>query len=72
MSDIDFRPHSNVYPEYLRLRSVIGRTGLSRATIYRLMSKQKFPRQIRLAERAVGWRCADIDRWSAGISAPPP
>ena len=51
--------------EFLRMPSVLRRTGLGRSTIYRLMSEHKFPSPVRLAGRAVGWRRADLDRWSA-------
>ena len=51
--------------EFLRLSSVVRRTGLARSTIYRLIAERKFPPQVRLAGRAVAWRCADLDRWSA-------
>jgi prophage regulatory protein len=71
MSNTAIRPLSSAYPEFLRLRSVIRRTQLSRATIYRLIRKREFPRQVRLGVRAVGWRLADIDAWSATISATP-
>ena len=50
--------------EFLRLPSVIRRTGLARSTIYRLMAERKFPSQVKLAGRAVGWRQSDLDRWS--------
>ena len=52
-------------PEFLRMRSVLIRTGLGRSTIYRLVSENKFPSPVKLAGRAVGWRRADLDRWSA-------
>ena len=51
--------------EFLRLPAVIRRTGLSRSTVYRLISKQKFPDPVQLTSRSVGWRCVDLDRWSA-------
>ena len=47
----------------LRLPSVIERTGLSRSTIYLMMSKNKFPLPISLGDRAVGWLEEDINRW---------
>ena len=51
--------------EFLRMPSVLRRTGLGRSTIYRLMSEHKFPSPVRLSGRAVGWRRADLDLWSA-------
>ena len=47
----------------LRLPVVIERTGLSRSTIYLMMSKDKFPSPIALGDRAVGWLMDDIDNW---------
>ena len=50
--------------EFLRLPSVLRRTGLARSTIYRLMAERKFPFPVKLSGRAVGWRRSDLDRWS--------
>lgn len=41
--------------------AVIDRTNLSVATIYRLMSKDLFPKQIKMGMRSVGWLESDID-----------
>ena len=48
---------------FLRLKTVIQRTGLSRSTIYRKIGEGTFPRQVRLAERCVGWREAHVEEW---------
>lgn len=50
--------------EFLRMPTVMRLTGLSRTTIYRLVAEHHFPSPVRLGLRAVGWRRADIDRWS--------
>ena len=47
----------------LRLPQVKQITGLSRSTIYLLISKGTFPKQIKLSERAVGWLENDINKW---------
>lgn len=47
----------------LRLPAVLDRTGLSRSTVYLMISKNKFPHAISLGERAVGWLEADINLW---------
>jgi prophage regulatory protein len=47
----------------LRCREVVHRTGLSRATIYRLMSRGEFPEQHRLSRGRVGWSEEEIERW---------
>jgi prophage regulatory protein len=50
--------------EFLRMPSVVRRTGLGRSTIYRLVAERKFPSPVKLAARAVAWRRSDLDRWS--------
>jgi prophage regulatory protein len=47
----------------LRLPDLCKRIGLGRSSIYALMKRGQFPRPIRLSERAVGWRDADIEAW---------
>jgi prophage regulatory protein len=48
---------------------VLTRTGLSRATIYRMIGAGSFPRQVKLGTRGMGWRASDIDRWTADPAA---
>lgn len=52
-------------PSFLRMPMVVRVTGLARSTIYRMISEKKFPAAVRLGERAVAWRRADVERWSA-------
>ena len=47
----------------LRLTKVLDRTGLSRSTLYRKIESRTFPRQVRISERCVGWREADVEGW---------
>ena len=47
----------------LRLPSVLERTGLSRSTVYLMVSKGKFPAPVSLGERAVGWVESQVDNW---------
>jgi prophage regulatory protein len=49
----------------LRRPAVSTRTGLSRSSIYSMMSKDQFPRPIQLGGKAVGWREQDIEDWLA-------
>ena len=51
-------------PMFLRMAAIVRLTGLGRSTIYRLMAESKFPRSVKLADRAVAWRQSDVDRWS--------
>lgn len=47
----------------LRLPEVKDKTGLSRSSIYALMSKGDFPLSVSLGDRAVGWIEAEIRDW---------
>jgi prophage regulatory protein len=49
---------------FLRMWAVTRMTGLGRSTIYRLVAQDKFPSPVRLANRAIAWRRADLERWS--------
>lgn len=53
----------------LRRPDVEKRCGLSRSTIYQLMTEDAFPRPVRLGKRAVGWRESDIASWLDGLSS---
>lgn len=48
---------------YLRRKLVEELTGLSRSTIYDLMSKGQFPRPVKLTGKAVAWPENDITTW---------
>jgi prophage regulatory protein len=49
--------------KFLRLPEVKARTGLSRSTIYALISQNAFPRHVPLGMRCVGWLESEIDAW---------
>lgn len=46
-----------------RLPAVISLVGLSRSSIYRLMGNGAFPVPVKLGQRAVAWRAADVHAW---------
>jgi prophage regulatory protein len=52
-------------PAILRLPEVMRLTGLGRSTIYRRLAARQFPAPVQLLVRAVGWRRADVDHWTA-------
>jgi prophage regulatory protein len=52
-------------PPLLRMPKVVRMTGLGRSTIYRMIAVNEFPHPVRVGKRAVAWRSADLDRWSA-------
>jgi prophage regulatory protein len=47
----------------IKVREVLIRTGLCRATIYIKMADGTFPKNIKLGERSMGWLESDIDNW---------
>jgi prophage regulatory protein len=47
----------------LRLPAVKSRTGLSRSTIYLLISRDEFPKSVSLGDRAIGFVESEIDEW---------
>jgi prophage regulatory protein len=47
----------------LRMPQVIEMTGVSRAHVYALISRDEFPRPIRIGKRAVGWIETDVEAW---------
>ena len=54
---------SLVQERFMRLPEVIRISGLSRATIYELMSKDAFPKKVQLGGRNVAWPESEINEW---------
>ena len=50
---------------FLRIGDVVRATGLPQSTIYEMVSKGTFPKQVRLSPRAVGWVAAEILDWQS-------
>lgn len=50
----------------LRLPDVKARTGLSRSLIYDFIKNERFPKQVNLGGRAVGWVETEVDDWLDG------
>lgn len=50
---------------FLRLPEVKAEVGLSRATIYRMIAREEFPRHHQLSARCVGWYESQIAAWKA-------
>lgn len=53
----------------VRLPEATEKTGLSRSTIYDLISKGKFPKQIKLSPRTMGFLESELDEWVADRAA---
>lgn len=47
----------------LRLPEVETRTGLARSSIYARIAEGRFPRQISLGGRSIGWIEIEVDNW---------
>lgn len=47
----------------IKLPEVIDLTSLSRSSIYQLISEGKFPKQIHLSERSVGWVLSEVQEF---------
>lgn len=66
--------HDMPYPRerFMRLPEVINTCGLSRSTIYDLISRERFPSQVSLGGKNVAWLASEIDSWmQARIAARP-
>lgn len=50
----------------LRLKDVLYCTGLSKTTIYRLMSESRFPKQIKLSQKVSAWKQSEIQAFIDG------
>ncbi|MFD2447142.1 helix-turn-helix transcriptional regulator [Vogesella fluminis] len=53
----------NTAIQLYRLPTVISLVGLSRSSIYRLMDDGAFPVPVKLGQRSVAWRSADVHAW---------
>lgn len=56
----------NTAPAILRMREVTRVTGLSKASIYRMVNAGTFPGSVPLGIKAVGWLRSDVEGWIAG------
>lgn len=50
-------------PILIRMKTVMVLTGLARSTIYKLIHQGRFPPPLKIGERIVAWRAADILDW---------
>lgn len=47
----------------LKLNQVKELTGLCRSNLYKFISEGRFPKQINLSERSVGWSETEVNQW---------
>jgi predicted DNA-binding transcriptional regulator AlpA len=55
----------------LRLKEVCRLFGVSRATVYKRVAEKTFPAPLRISERSVRWRMAELADWSNGLNRGP-
>ena len=53
--------------QLIRITKLKEITDLPKSTIYRLISENRFPKQIKLGKRAVAWRTDDVIKWMSGL-----
>jgi len=54
-----------VHERFLRLPEVMHLCGISRSTIYDLISREAFPQQVSLGGKNVAWLHSEITAWMA-------
>ncbi|MCK5293130.1 MAG: AlpA family phage regulatory protein [Arcobacteraceae bacterium] len=47
----------------IRIPKVMKKTGLAKSTIWWMISRGKFPKQIKLSPRISVWKEIDVDNW---------
>ncbi len=47
----------------VRMSRLVEMIGLSRSTIWKLLSEGQFPNPIRLGSRSIAWRVKDVEEW---------
>jgi prophage regulatory protein len=52
------------------IKTVVQKTGLSRATIYRYTRRNLFPQKRRIGPNRVGWLAAEVIAWVATLPRP--
>jgi len=58
---VDYTPRDR----FIRLPEVLYTTGLSRSTVYEMMTRKQFPAQISLGGKTVAWLASEIGSWMA-------
>ncbi|EIZ79624.1 hypothetical protein WSK_1779 [Novosphingobium sp. Rr 2-17] len=57
---------------FIGIEEVVAETSLSRSTIYRLIARGKFPRNVQVSEQRVAWPEKAVQAWkSQRFSGPP-
>jgi len=54
---------NKMLPQIYRRTDIEKQFGISRAGIYNMMAEGRFPKPVKLGERAVGWLEEDLKNW---------
>lgn len=54
---------NQTYESLIRLPEVLKRTGVSRATVYRLINKKAFPLPVKISEKAIAFVESEVNDW---------
>lgn len=49
--------------DIIRMKQLVKKVGLCKATLYNMVKKGEFPRQLRIGQRATGWRRSEVLAW---------
>ena len=55
--------HMDGQPQLLRLPDVLRLVGVSRSTLYKMISMHDFPAPVRIGRRAVAWPACEVFAW---------
>lgn len=58
---VDYMPRER----FIRLPEVLYTTGLSRSTVYEMMTRKQFPAQVSLGGKTVAWLESEVESWMA-------
>jgi prophage regulatory protein len=50
---------------FLRLKSVMAATGLSRSALYAAIAAGTFPKQVKIGAQSSAWPASEVDAWQA-------
>jgi prophage regulatory protein len=48
---------------FIKLKEVMNITGLARATVYKYITNDRFPKSVSIGERAVAWVESEVQDW---------
>lgn len=48
---------------FIKLKEVMNITGLARATVYKYIANDHFPKSVSIGERAVAWIESEVHEW---------